>query len=178
MSNHAHQFIRLALITMLTLPIAGAVGLIILHARGERLLSVQTASMVPTFRPGDAIIVQPVSPSSLRAGDIVSYRSPRDPGVVISHRLIEVNQPAGRLVTAGDALHTPDQPFLPLLVVGRATAVAPGLGTVLDAPPRPLGLVIMVYLPAALVIGAEALRLSRHYRRPAYLLDYRHGTKS
>jgi signal peptidase len=177
MDSRSHQFVRLVLITMLTLPIAGAAGLIILHARGERLLSVQTASMVPTFHPGDAIVVQPVLPSSLRPGDIVSYRSPRDPKVVISHRLVEIDR-TGQLITAGDALRSPDEPFSPLRVVGRATAVAPGLGTVLNVLRRPLSLVVLVYLPATLIIGAEATRLSRHYRRPEYLLDYRHGTQS
>lgn len=178
MSSRAHKFVHIALITTLTLPIAGAVGLIILHARGERLLSVQTASMVPALQPGDAIVVRPVSASSFRPGDIVSYRSPRDPNVVITHRLIGVNRQTGQLVTAGDAFHTPDEPFSSLRVVGRATAVAPGLGSVLDLMRRPLGLIIMVYLPAALIIISETVRLSRHYGRPAYLLDYKHGKKS
>ena len=119
MSSRARQFVHIAFITTLTLPIAGAVGLIILHARGERLLSVQTASMVPTFRPGDAILIQPVSPSSLRPGDIVSYRSPLNPHLFISHRLVRIDRQTGQLITAGDALHTPDQPFSQLQVVGR-----------------------------------------------------------
>jgi signal peptidase len=146
---------------------AGAVGLTMLHAGGERLLSIQTGSMIPTFRPGDALIVGPVMVRQLRVGDIVSYRSPRNATVTISHRLIAINKHTGWLTTAGDAQHSPDQPFSSDLVVGRATALAPHLGTVLDALRRPLGLVLAVYLPALVIVVAEVRRLVR-YTRPIY----------
>lgn len=48
----------LLVITAISL-IAGVAGLAILRQRGDRLLSVQTANLAPSLRPGDAIIVRP-----------------------------------------------------------------------------------------------------------------------
>jgi signal peptidase len=156
-------------ITVMAL-LAGAAGLMMLHAGGGQLLSIQTGSMVPTFRPGDALIVGPVMASRLRVGDIVSYRSPRDVTVTVSHRLVAINRYTGWLTTAGDAQHSPDPPFPPDLVLGRPTALAPHLGSVLNALRRPLGLALAIYLPATLIIIAEGRRLVRYYSRPLYRL--------
>lgn len=62
MSKFAHQLrltLRYVLALAVTLVIGGTFGLVIMRLHGERLLSVQTASMAPTFRPGDALIVVP-----------------------------------------------------------------------------------------------------------------------
>jgi signal peptidase len=153
--------------TMLILLLAGAAGLVILRARGELALSVQTASMVPTFRPGDALIVAPFSASQLRVGQVISYRSPHDPRVIISHRLISRGS-AGQLTTAGDALHSHDPSFAPNRVVGRVVSVAPGLGRLLDWLHQPLGLVVVVYVPALGLAGLEIRRLIKHYQQVYY----------
>ncbi|HXE09826.1 MAG TPA: signal peptidase I [Verrucomicrobiae bacterium] len=169
------KLLWLASMVLAILPIALGAGLTILHVRGERLLNVQTASMVPVFRPGDAIVTQSVQASHLRTGDIIAYRSLADPDMTITHRLIG-REPDGRLVTAGDALHDTDRPFPARLIIGRATAVAPRLGRVLDLLCQPPGLVIFVYLPAAGIIAAELVRLRRS-GRPAYLVHWRYATK-
>jgi signal peptidase I len=144
-----------------------AAGMLILAGRHERLLSVQTASMLPAFQPGDAVLIRLVAPSRLQPGDIVSYRSAQDPRTIISHRLIRVDR-AGRLITAGDAVTNPDPAFSPTQLVGRVTAVAPGLGRLLDMLRYPFSLVLIVYLPAASIIAAEVRRLACIYARPFY----------
>jgi len=161
----------LATITI-TLVMAAAAGLVIWRAHGLQLLSVQTASMVPTFQPGDALLVVPAQPSALKPGEVISYRSPHGGGVIVSHRLIAIDAKTGLLTTAGDAIHSHDPPFPPRLVIGRATAVAPGLGRVIDALRHPLGLALAVYLPATLIVATEVRRLGHSYRQPIYrLLD-------
>ncbi len=124
--------------------------------------------MIPTFRPGDALLVVPVTASQLKIGDVVSYHNPRQPTEVISHRLISINQTTGWLKTAGDALQAPDPPFPPQLILGRAMAVAPKLGLVLDALRSPTGLILAAYLPAAVLIVTEVRQLARIYARPIY----------
>lgn len=162
---------RVAALTAMTLLIAVAAGLIWLHAHGQHLLSVQSASMVPTFQRGDALVVEPVQPGQLRAGDIISYRSNLDPSVIISHRLTKIDH-AGRLTTAGDALGAPDPPITPAQVIGRATAVAPKLGRLTDWLRKPLGLVLAVYLPALVVVASEIRRLIKHQDEPTYRLRF------
>lgn len=153
---------------MVTLPIAAAAGLVLLHASGYRLLGVQTGSMMPAIRPGDALVIRVVSSGKLYVGDIISYRNPRDPAMTISHRLLAIDRRTGWLTTAGDTLRAPDPAFPPDLVIGRAAAIAPRLGLVLDTLRRPLGLGLAVYLPAILIVMSEANRLARAYARPFY----------
>lgn len=152
----------------LALLIVSAAGLAVLRIRGEQLLSIQTASMAPALRPGDAVVIRPASSKSLRPGDIVSYRNPRNPKMVVSHRLVKIDRRTGWLTTAGDALDSTDPAFPPRLVVGRARAVLPNFGLVLDMLRQPLGLAAALYLPASVVIAAETRRLRHAYARPFY----------
>lgn len=157
----------------LALALAGGAGLLLLHARGERLLSVQTASMVPTFRPGDALVVQPATMQQVQVGDVVSFQSPRDARILVSHRVISIDHHNAKATTAGDGLHEPDPPIAASQIIGRATAVAPRLGSILDFLHQPLGLVCAVYMPGGLLIAYEMWRLTRRlntvqYRHPMY----------
>ena len=134
-----------------------------------RLLSVQTDSMAPTYRPHDALLVSPAS--SLHPGQIISYVSPKDPSVVVSHRLLSMDH---LLVTKGDNLPKPDVAFSSSLVVGQVSADLPKLGYVLDFLHQPLGIAVAVYLPALFVAVTEIRRLSVHFGRGYYrLLSFR-----
>ena len=153
--------------------LVGATILLVIRAHHEQLLAVQTGSMIPTFRPGDAVLVKPVAVQSLRAGDIISYQSPQDPTVIITHRLSKIDTTHGWLTTEGDALQSSDPVFPENLLVGQVTAIIPGFGKLLDTLRRPLGLVLAIYLPATLVVTIECKRLAkrystRHYQLPGY----------
>ncbi len=147
---------------------ASLLGLTLYIFGHEQVLSVQTASMVPTFRPGDAVLERHVPPAHLRPGDIISYRNPRAPMMVITHRLISQNTTTRQLTTRGDNALAADPAFPAQAVLGRVTAVAPGLGGVLDYLHTPVGLIIAVYTPGALVISMEVRRLLRHLGSQPY----------
>lgn len=168
LAHHSQQVLQAIAVTLL---LAIAVGLAALHFSGRQLLSVQSGSMVPTLRRGDAVLVEPVSASRLAVGDIVSYRSSTGSQVVITHRLIGRNLAAHTLITAGDAQQDrPDSPIQFSQVQGRAVAVAPALGVVLDFAHTPLGLVALIYAPAALIIGQELWLLAGTSRPKQYRL--------
>ena len=180
LSGQFNRALRLAgrglVLTFGSLAVLLAAGLLIMRAQGNQLLSVQTGSMEPVLQPGDAVVVHAVSTRQLRVGDIISYQSPRDSSLIISHRLIGIDRRTGWLRTQGDALKTPDPAFPPRLVVGQVTAVAPKLGRLLDILRQPLGLALAVYLPAIVIIVAEIRRLIDHYRRRYYrMLGYRYA---
>lgn len=156
------------ILIVVTLLIAGAVSLAVLHAQGQRLLSVQTGSMIPAFRPGDALIIGPVRPNQLHIGDIISYQNPREPRVVITHRLTAIDKQTGWLTTSGDALHSPDPAFSEHLLIGRAMALAPRLGYLLSGLHQPISLALGIYLPAILIVVTEVQRLTQAYARPFY----------
>ena len=155
-------------VIILSLLLVTAVGVAVLHLKGASLLSVQTASMMPTFGPGDALVVSTVPAKNLRLGEVISYRNPRDPNVTITHRLIAIDPQSGWLTTAGDARHSTDPSFPPNLLIGHAKALFPGLGKLLDELHRPAGLAVSVYLPALTVIGVEVRNLASLYTRPIY----------
>jgi signal peptidase I len=128
---------------------------------GDRTLSVQTNSMVPTFSAGDAVITQKVTLQNLRVGDVISYKSPADNKVIVSHRLIDIDYQTGKLVTKGDALELRDFSIPSRLVRGRVYLVMPGIGSFLDWLHKPTGLIVAVYIPAALVLMHELRRYIR-----------------
>ena len=143
-------------------------ALLVFHICGNHLLSVQTASMVPVFRPGDAIIVRPIAINDLRPGIVIGYHSPLNPNLIISHRLIKIDNRSGRLTTAGDTLKAPDLAFPQRLLIGQAIAVAPRLGLVLNKIHQPLGLILTIYLPAVTTVAVEARHLMLSYTQPFY----------
>ena len=138
-----------------------------------QLLSVQSNSMQPAFKKGDALLVKPVSLENLVAGTIVSYRSPVNERLVVSHRVISVDYKHHQLATKGDSLKGAD-PLVPFdNVQGVAVALVPSFGRVIDFSHTLPGLVSLVYLPALLLVLVELKRLlsansARSYRRYGY----------
>lgn len=150
-----------------------AVALVLMHwhLHGKQVLGVQTGSMRPFFAPGDAVIVQPVATkgrAAYRAGDIVAYRSLHDEAVVVTHRVVAVDQRTGWLTTKGDALQIGDPTIPPRLVIGKAEAVAPHLGTLLKTARQPIVLILAVYVPALGLVASEFRRLYRHFAEEIY----------
>jgi len=145
-----------------------ACAALILHSQGYQVLSVQTNSMVPTFSKGDALIVRRANSAELNVGDIISYHSPADPRVVVSHRLASVNYATGKLVTKGDNLDMRDISFPSNQVIGQVIGIVPFLGKLLDWLHEPAGLIVLVYTPAAFILVSEARRLSQQYEKPRF----------
>lgn len=159
----AWQRLRVAAaILLLMCAIAGALEW---RAQGLRMLSVQTGSMSPLVQAGDALMVRPVDPQSLRPGDVVSFYSP-DGSAIVTHRVIESG---GSIITQGDANPAPDGALDPALLIGRAERHLVGVGTVIELARSPVGLLVLVYLPALYVVCGETRRLVQFFRPP-----YRH----
>lgn len=152
---------------------AGIIGLYIWNTGSLRFLSVDSASMAPTLAKGDAIVLRSVNPLDIRKDDIISYRSTEDPSVIITHRVLVADPLTGQLITKGDANASLDPAFSSLEVMGRVSYIIPGAGRLLDILHSWPGLVLVVYLPAAVLLGSELWRLSRHYLRPTYVLHQR-----
>lgn len=135
-----------------------------------RLLNVQTGSMQPTFRPGDALVMQRASGERLQPGMVVSYRSPRNPNELVTHRVSQVLPATHSFQAKGDALSTPDPVVRDSLLAGRVVAVLPGMGRALTWLRSWWGLAVCVYAPAAAIGASELYRLERHYARRLYRL--------
>ncbi len=162
---------RIGVVLVMMVALFAATLVVYARSQGLAILSVQTGSMRPVIRPGDAVLVRH-QPTRLKVGDIVSYRSLNTPGLTITHRLIRIDQERGLLTTKGDALDTPDPAFPASQVIGVMIHTVPFVGYGFDFIRQPVGLVAAVYLPAAIVIAWEIRRLMRHYERQHYTLYY------
>jgi len=145
-----------------------AAGLLWLWQMPEiQVLSVQSGSMAPLINKGDAVVVEPVGANPVQVNDVISYHSPQDPKVVITHRVQSVDRQTGLVTTKGDANTTADPPFAASLVVGRVQQRVIGAGRVIDLLHSTFGLVAAIYIPALVIVTMEFRTLTAYFR-PTY----------
>jgi signal peptidase I len=133
--------------------------LALLHSRGEQVMVVISGSMTPTFRAGDAVVVQPPRAEDLRVGTVISFHAPGDPDHLTTHRIVaRQDRPEGLfLQTQGDANATPDPNLTPVgSVVGVMTGVVPPAGFWLAYFQSPEGRAVVLGLPLLLLIAGQA----------------------
>jgi len=150
-----HLF-RIFLIGLATTSIA---GIYFWHQEGMRYYSVQSDSMHPTLKVGDLVIDEKISLSDIKEGDVISYVSPADPLVVVTHRVISVDKERAMVTTQGDNLTTADPPVAFASIVGATVKIIPLVGFLLDSLRNPLGLVAIIYLPVLVLGLAEVKQL-------------------
>jgi signal peptidase I len=165
-----YTLLRRAATGLLVLAVATAVataaGLSALRLNGYQLLTVQSGSMAPVLKIGDAIITG--TKPAPRLGEIISYRSQQDSRVIISHRLVAIDH--NQLITAGDVLGSKDPPIARSRVLGRVIVVLPGFGRLLNLIRQPWCQLSLIYIPAAGLLLNELNRLAKHFSRPRYQL--------
>lgn len=114
-------------------------------------------SMEPTFSAGDLIVVQSVSPGAVTRGDVITYRKANGVGRT-THRVTAVERRDGSRYfrTKGDANENPDpEPVSGDALIGTVWFVIPYAGYVVTAAQRPLGIALLVLLPAAALVVTE-----------------------
>lgn len=163
--SRAYKILVLRILPLLLVAVAG--GFALLRAQGNQLLSVQTGSMVPNIRRGYLVAVNDVPLSQLKVGDVVTYKSTQESlkGATITHRIQELPSPENgqKFITKGDANPSADVPFSGDRIVGRVDRAVPYAGFALDFLSTPLGLLLVIYLPALFIIIDEIKRLAKHY---------------
>ena len=85
--------------TSVLVAMVAAIGLGVLpHLGVYRTLTVLTASMKPTFSPGDVVVVRQEPMQQLRVGQVISYAVPVGAHQVETHRVVKILR--GRGTTA------------------------------------------------------------------------------
>jgi signal peptidase len=127
------------------------------------LRAVASGSMEPKIPLGSVVVIQPVEAASIQLGQVVTYRSPEMPAVVVTHRVVEVVLPEGGEAvfrTQGDAN---DEPDLELIagsdVLGRVLFHLPYLGILSQFVRTRQGWAILVLLPAGMIILMEVVSI-------------------
>jgi signal peptidase len=148
---------RVVLATGLLL-IVGASGLAIAtKLNGGELLSVQTGSMVPTFRIGTLVIVTRVPVSKLAIGDIITFIDPNNSRITLTHRIIQTPNANNdyKFVTKGDANKVHDTPISPSAIIGKEQFDLPYAGNVVNFLRQPAGLILIIYIPALAIVAED-----------------------
>jgi signal peptidase len=161
---------KLSLAAFLILITASLAGLMLWRVQSIQVMSVESASMSPTIRRGDAVVLQTVSNADLKPGDVVSYRSPADQRVIITHRIMSVEKNWNLVITKGDNVDKTDKPVPMSDIIGRVDLRVAYLGFTLSFLRSPAGLAVCVYLPALTIVVLELRRLATHYTKPTYRL--------
>ena len=98
---------------LLAIPLGVAVILLIFPFAvyfGSQIITVTSDSMVPTLKPNDIIIVEPVGIDTIKVGDIIAFDSHTEGVGIIAHRAVEIFEEGGKIGidTIGDHLDEPD----------------------------------------------------------------------
>ena len=98
---------------LIVIPLAAAVGFLIFPFvvyHGSDIMVVTSDSMVPTLKPHDLIIVEPVGIDEIKEGDIITFDSHMAGIGIIAHRAIAVGDDDGQtgIDTKGDHNENPD----------------------------------------------------------------------
>ncbi len=115
---------------------------------GYRMDVVQSGSMEPSIGVGDLVITSPASPSEIKVGDVIAFRSPEG-GTLICHRVVSINPQNGTMTTKGDANKGVDPFVVPdANIIGKIGANIPLLGYVIAFMKTPFGwaLILLVAL--------------------------------
>lgn len=130
--------------------------------QGYNLYSVRSDSMEPVLQRGSGLVINK-NDTTIQTGDVVAYISPTDPRLIITHRVVEVYPRQGFFVARGDNTSSPDSPIPIRNLIGTATFKMPLAGYGFDVVRHPVGLAVIVYVPALGIVLSEVARLKQHY---------------
>ena len=168
----ARAFVEIALIGVVVVGLGGIVLGRVLPALDHPVFVVAGPSMTPAIDIGAAVILDPVAPTDLAVGDVVSLRSGAG-RAIFTHRIVRLAEREGAIwiETKGDANATPDPSITPATaVVGRVSLALPGAGYLLTLLSAPAGVLLVLSTGATLMVLSwflESLEYERRRRRSA-----------
>jgi len=124
--------------------------------------AVASGSMEPTIPLGALVAVQPVDASTVQPGDVITFRSLESPGLVVTHRVVEVTgSPDSRAFrTKGDANDDVDMALVPAAnVLGQALFRVPYAGYMAQFVRTRQGWLLLVVVPAVILVLMELINI-------------------
>ena len=145
----------LALLALIVVPA-------ILPALGRQVYVVRGASMQPAIPLGSIVIVHVIDLTTVRVGDVVTFRLPQ--GTVVTHRVTSITQsPELSFQTKGDASLSADPTPVPAsAIIGGVEYALPGVGYLIYVLGSAQGaLRAVAILGTLLIVGWSMERLGR-----------------
>ncbi|MCJ7843678.1 signal peptidase I [Lederbergia sp. NSJ-179] len=132
---------------------------------GYQLKTVLSGSMEPEMPVGSIIFIQLAEKKeTFKSGDVITFKTKDD--ILVTHRIIEVQDSGQRFITKGDNNNGPDvEPVLAQNVVGKYTGwTIPYLGYALHFVNTKQGAVLMLIIPGLLFLGHAIFTIWRTLR--------------
>lgn len=141
---------------------------------GMKAFVVLSDSMSKTdFDAGDLVLIKEVDPATLKAGDIITYRSqnPHNYGENVTHKIRSLTTaPDGNpgFITYGTTTDTDDEAVVTYpYVQGKYVLSLPNVGTFFTFLRTPLGYILFILVPFLLLIiyqGINCVKAFRSYK--------------
>ena len=90
---------------------------------GFRVFTIITGSMEPELKVGDVILVQESTFEELKLKDVITYESndKGTEGMIITHRIIDIDKESKKIITKGDANDVEDPAIDSSQVYGKVS---------------------------------------------------------
>ncbi|WP_132370852.1 signal peptidase I SipW [Melghiribacillus thermohalophilus] len=137
---------------------------------GYQIMKVLSGSMEPTIDTGSLIAVKPVSNTEkLDEGTVITYQSIDNPDVLITHRIVEVQESDGTIsyMTKGDNNDSRDAVAVPSEnVVGVFSGFTiPWLGYFFTFVQSKMGIVMFIIVPGVILILSQIYNIFKSIGR-------------
>jgi signal peptidase I len=122
---------------------------------GRTTLIIGGGSMEPSLQLGTAVVVDPVAPTDIHVGDIVSLRSGSELKSIFTHRVTRIVPHDGTIwiETKGDANKAVDPSITSTAnVIGRVSVAIPYAGYLLALLSAPSGIIFVLCLAIVLLL--------------------------
>ncbi len=125
-----------------------------------KFLIVQSGSMEPAIKMGSIVMVKPVD--EYKIGDVVSFSEAGKSRTPTTHRIHDMKVAESKVfyITKGDANNAPDRKEIQEKdIIGKALINIPYLGYAVDFMKKPLGFLLMIITPVAVIIFGEIKKI-------------------
>jgi signal peptidase len=123
---------------------------------------VYTGSMEPAIPVGSIVVIKPVGTETLKTGDIICFKLSEPTS--ITHRIINITNEG--FTTKGDANEDPDQWTVKKEnVIGKLVFTIPYIGYIGYFVRTPIGLILLIILPAILIIILEIRNIIKELKK-------------
>lgn len=125
-----------------------------------KIMTVLSGSMEPEIKGGSIIIVKPYS--DYKIGDVITFGPRNETQTPTTHRIYDIKVVGGSpvYITKGDANNAPDQKEVNKSdVLGKVLFSVPFMGYVVDFVKKPIGFILIIIVPAAIIIYDEIKKI-------------------
>lgn len=133
---------------------------------GYQLKTVLSGSMEPDIQTGSIIAVKSVDdPTAFKKGDVITFHTKED--ILVTHRIMEVNEAGQQYVTKGDANDGADrEPVNAAHIVGTYTGfTVPYIGYIMNFANSKEGAALLLVIPGMLLIVYAFVTIWRAIRQ-------------